>query len=527
MSPAQGPIQPSAGTDPRRDARPGRYVAPAHAPGAATVRAARPGGGAPNGWDQGGSAPAPRRAAGAVPVRAGHDGRGPALSRQIAVAILQAHHAYLRSDADGGLAAVARAESLCRRLDQGALAAHPDVRALLALCRGRLLLLRGDIAQARDALVLAGRAAEAPGCAELLAAALRARAVVECATGPVRLGADLLARSAAVARGVHDGLAPGSSAAAATRAWTGTAVDARARRRLAHAAAVARSRHDDVTAAAFAQAHARLQPPGDAARATTAVPADHLPGWLELWLEAASAPAPRDRGAAVDPADRAVGARQPTRVLHAAASPRGAGRPATGGPRATVRPGAAVPGYATAPAALLDRQVTSWIEESARAAQQGDLATATAALERSLRAAAPQRRREPFDTAPTAVRRLLLGLEDVRTRYPWLSGPAPTPGGPPAGPRPDVAPPAPLREPLTRRETEVLELLACLLTTDEVAMTMSVSVNTVRTHVRSILRKLDVSRRNEAVRRAWDLGILPSGTDQVAAVSAPRRLGAV
>jgi LuxR family maltose regulon positive regulatory protein len=33
-------------------------------------------------------------------------------------------------------------------------------------------------------------------------------------------------------------------------------------------------------------------------------------------------------------------------------------------------------------------------------------------------------------------------------------------------------------------------------------------VNTVRSHVRSILRKLGVSRRNEAVRRAWDLHLL-------------------
>jgi LuxR family maltose regulon positive regulatory protein len=38
---------------------------------------------------------------------------------------------------------------------------------------------------------------------------------------------------------------------------------------------------------------------------------------------------------------------------------------------------------------------------------------------------------------------------------------------------------------------------------------MFVSVNTVRTHVRNILRKLAASRRNEAVRRARELKILP------------------
>jgi LuxR family maltose regulon positive regulatory protein len=37
---------------------------------------------------------------------------------------------------------------------------------------------------------------------------------------------------------------------------------------------------------------------------------------------------------------------------------------------------------------------------------------------------------------------------------------------------------------------------------------MFISINTVRTHVRNILRKLAASRRNEAVRRARQLGVL-------------------
>ncbi len=68
-------------------------------------------------------------------------------------------------------------------------------------------------------------------------------------------------------------------------------------------------------------------------------------------------------------------------------------------------------------------------------------------------------------------------------------------------------------EPLTPREREVLEHLSELLPTVEIALSMFVSVNTVRTHIRSILRKLGVSRRHEAVRRAWSLGLLPSPGD--------------
>jgi LuxR family maltose regulon positive regulatory protein len=66
----------------------------------------------------------------------------------------------------------------------------------------------------------------------------------------------------------------------------------------------------------------------------------------------------------------------------------------------------------------------------------------------------------------------------------------------------------PLIEPLTAKETEVLGLLSELLSTQEIAEEMFVSVNTVRTHVRGILRKLGVSRRTDAVRRGWALGLV-------------------
>ena len=63
-------------------------------------------------------------------------------------------------------------------------------------------------------------------------------------------------------------------------------------------------------------------------------------------------------------------------------------------------------------------------------------------------------------------------------------------------------------EQLTSRETEVLQYLAEFYSTREIAAAMFVSINTVRTHVRQILRKLDAPRRNLAVRRASDLGLI-------------------
>ena len=63
-------------------------------------------------------------------------------------------------------------------------------------------------------------------------------------------------------------------------------------------------------------------------------------------------------------------------------------------------------------------------------------------------------------------------------------------------------------QPLTEREREVLVYLDQLLPTEEIAAHMFVSVNTVKTHVRAILRKLAAERRNEAVRRARELGLI-------------------
>jgi LuxR family maltose regulon positive regulatory protein len=61
---------------------------------------------------------------------------------------------------------------------------------------------------------------------------------------------------------------------------------------------------------------------------------------------------------------------------------------------------------------------------------------------------------------------------------------------------------------LTPRELEVLRALSSLMTAEEVATAQMVSVNTIRTHMRSLYRKLDVRTRRDAVRRGRELGLL-------------------
>ena len=65
-----------------------------------------------------------------------------------------------------------------------------------------------------------------------------------------------------------------------------------------------------------------------------------------------------------------------------------------------------------------------------------------------------------------------------------------------------------LREPLSDRELAVLRLLPTELSQREIGSELYVSVNTVKTHVKSIFLKLRVASREEAVGRARELGLL-------------------
>jgi two-component system, NarL family, response regulator LiaR len=57
----------------------------------------------------------------------------------------------------------------------------------------------------------------------------------------------------------------------------------------------------------------------------------------------------------------------------------------------------------------------------------------------------------------------------------------------------------PVRSALTPREWEVLDLLAAGVSTEEIALQLVVTTDTVRSHVRHVLRKLQVHSRREAI----------------------------
>jgi len=73
--------------------------------------------------------------------------------------------------------------------------------------------------------------------------------------------------------------------------------------------------------------------------------------------------------------------------------------------------------------------------------------------------------------------------------------------------QPQAAAPRVLAEPLTAAEQRVLKLLPTS-TYLQMAVTLYISRNTVKTHIRAIYQKLGVTSRSEAIERALDLRLL-------------------
>lgn len=150
----------------------------------------------------------------------------------------------------------------------------------------------------------------------------------------------------------------------------------------------------------------------------------------------------------------------------------------------------------------LDVQVDCWLIITGAELADGHHDRARRALQRALRLAEPQRLRRPLLEAPAATRRLLREDPALGERHAWLGSAEEVP----AAALSTAA--TPVVETLTAREQEVLRNLSQQLSTEEIAQAMYVSVNTVRTHVRGVLRKLAATRRGEAIRRARQLGLI-------------------
>jgi LuxR family maltose regulon positive regulatory protein len=105
-------------------------------------------------------------------------------------------------------------------------------------------------------------------------------------------------------------------------------------------------------------------------------------------------------------------------------------------------------------------------------------------------------------------------FDELLGRHPNVASqwPVPHPRKPadPAGPaaEPAAVTTQELPDPLTQRELTILSLLATSMSNSEIADELCLSVNTVKTHLAAIYRKLPASRRREAVSRARQLELI-------------------
>ena len=228
-----------------------------------------------------------------------------------------------------------------------------------------------------------------------------------------------------------------------------------------------------------------------------------LPYWLErrlAMLESRACAAAGDATSALDAAGRTDPASLEAAVTQAHAWL------AAGDPQAARK---SLAGHRERAEAVPDHvRLEAWLATAQISYGSGDRAEGRRSLQRALRLGEPERLRLPFTLERAWLRRVLRADPDLAHVYrdllePDLVGPVREPA-----PQPGARAAPVMLEPLSSREREVLQYAAEMLDTMEIAAVLFISVNTVKSHLKSIYRKLAVTHRGEAVRRARQLRIL-------------------
>uniref|UniRef100_A0AAU2JY43 LuxR C-terminal-related transcriptional regulator n=1 Tax=Streptomyces sp. NBC_00049 TaxID=2903617 RepID=A0AAU2JY43_9ACTN len=406
--------------------------------------------------------------------------------------------------------AAADAEHLLREVPPLRLAEHPEIRAMVFAGLGAVELGAGHLDRAESTLTAAVAACGEPGTEHPLCDALGSLALAELLRGRLRRAAEHARASLAAAEEYalpRERRAGVDHLVLAGVAWEHDDLPA-ARRHLGLATTAAGARPEPAAVVAAAVIGARITAcEGDGEAALAALRALHTAGtparlsaWARDELAVAESAVHLARGDATA-ALRALEAVDHDRPEHAVARARALVTAGHGDRASRALAGVpeddGVPAPVRARACLLRAQI---------AAAAGDTGQAQRRLAEALALARPEELRRMFTEAGPWVRRILRGDPRLAGLHSWLS-PSRGTGRTRATPSPGDGRP-PVLEPLSERETEVLRKAALLLSTAEIAAELYVSANTVKTHLKSIYRKLGVTRRSEAVHRARDLGLL-------------------
>ncbi|MGI8451938.1 MAG: LuxR C-terminal-related transcriptional regulator, partial [Streptosporangiaceae bacterium] len=430
-----------------------------------------------------------------------HRPAGGDVPARLAAALVRVALSRRTGDHAAAAGAVARAEELLEDIPAAQLARHPGVRIEVLSGRGMAELWAGDFDQAADTLRAAIEAA-APGSSVERIDCLGNLALAEALGGH-------LTRAGGLADEAITGQSAGPAAPVALACVhldRGEFREARTQLKLAEEAL--HLRPDPLTDAlarsvavryALAEGHARPAR-GMLGRARAAWP---LPGWLDrrmVLLESGACAA----GGAIQDAVAAAESAAPRSHLDAAvvlaqtwlaAGNPEAARRALGAPRAGADE---APDYT---------RVEAWLVDARLSYRADDRARGYLSLEQALRLGSAEQLRLPFIVGRAWIRPVL--RQDPRLARAYQSLLKPTVIGPSQVLAPPPGDAAPLIvEQLSQREREVIQHVSAMMSTAEIAAEMYISVNTVKTHLKSIHRNLSADHRRDAVRRARQLHLV-------------------
>jgi LuxR family transcriptional regulator, maltose regulon positive regulatory protein len=429
---------------------------------------------------------------------------------RLSAALIRLAASVRTGDLDAAAADASAAEALVSTVSGGTPGRHAAILTRVLCGRGVVELWSGNLAEAARILDSGVAAAVAPGAEYERAGCLGHLALIAAWQGrpqrAAKLAADATAADAPRPAGWHP-----SPAALVALAWVhldhGELRETRSL--LKQADAALGERPDKLTGSVaclvaarcgLAEGRAGLAAQFAArARAGWAVPA-----WLGQQLSLAESRAHAEAGD-IDPALAAAERAGPDNSAEAAVALAHAWLAAKDVENARRALAPALAARSPAP----DRvQLQAWLADARLSYDSGDRARAQRSLASALRLAGRDQLRLPLLMERGWIGPVLQHTPAVAHAHRDLLAPAPGADQRPAAAAVPGQAAALVVEPLTQREREVLRNVSAMLNTAEIASQMYISVNTVKSHLKSAYRKLGAAHRGEAVRRARQLELI-------------------